>query len=202
MDNNGRPFKKGPNVDNNKTKQMRQRTVAPPTRPAQAAQAAQQIREPPKDPPPVTAPPTRPVAEPQQSRDPAPTPPAAPVYFSIAQSPTAAEPARPPVAEPGHNVAWSQGAKDMLQRRKLGADLVQRAKAAGATDDQLEEALSAGPEEGIRLLRKLIDDLRSEQHFRGGGKKRRYSKKRKYKKKTKRKKSKRKKSKRKKSKRK
>ena len=85
----------------------------------------------------------------------------------------------------------------MLQRRKLGADLVQRAAKLGATEDQLEKALDSGPEEGILLLRALIDDLSSKQHFRGGGKKRRYSKKRKYKKKTKRKKSKRKKSKRK-----
>jgi hypothetical protein len=183
MDNNGNPLKRGQNVNNNKAKQRRQRTVMPPTRPAQPAQ---QIRDPPKDPPPVTAPPTSPVAEPQQSRDRAHTP-APPVYFSIDRSPPAA------TAEP----ARSQEAKVMLQRRKLGADLVQRAAKLGATDDQLEGALSSGPEEGIRLLRTLIDDLRSKQHFGGGGKKRRYSKKRKYKKKTKRKKSKRKKSKRK-----
>ena len=97
-------------------------------------------------------------------------------------------------------VAWARSTK-MLQRRKLGADLIQRAHTAGATDAQLEGALDSGPEEGIFRLRTLIDDLRSKQHFRGGGKKRRYSKKRKYKKKSKRKKSKRKKSKRKKSKR-
>jgi len=211
-DNNGNPFKRGHRVphvpitppaartspDARRFRAAakavaKQRKIPPPTRPALAAQPAQQIREPPKDPPPVAARPTSPVAAPR------PTSPVAaprpPLYFSI----PAAEPA-PAKLEPGHSAGWSPEARVQLQRRRLGADLIQRADELGATSDQLEEAISSGPEQGIHLLRKLIDDLRSKRSFSGGGKKRRYSKKRKYKKKTKRKKSKRKKSKRKKSK--